>query len=45
VRRCPDITRAETQLGWSPAVKLREGLERTIAYFDDLLRSADDRAY
>ncbi|MCP5069208.1 MAG: NAD-dependent epimerase/dehydratase family protein, partial [bacterium] len=39
VRRCPDITRAGSQLGWSPRVALREGLERTIAYFKDVLRS------
>jgi UDP-glucuronate decarboxylase len=44
VRRCPDITRARTQIGWSPTVELREGLGRTIAYFDDLLRSTGDRA-
>jgi UDP-glucuronate decarboxylase len=32
-RRCPDITRAEQQLGWRPHVPLAEGLERTIDYF------------
>lgn len=32
VRR-PDITRARTLLGWSPAVSLEDGLQRTIAYF------------
>jgi UDP-glucuronate decarboxylase len=32
-RRCPDITLARDTLGWSPRVELREGLERTIAYF------------
>jgi len=32
VRR-PDITRARAVLGWEPGVSLREGLERTIAYF------------
>jgi dTDP-glucose 4,6-dehydratase len=32
-RRCPDITLARTELGWSPTVGLREGIERTIAYF------------
>jgi len=40
-RRQPDITRARTHLGWEPTVPLRKGLERTIAYFDDLLRSGD----
>jgi len=37
VRRCPDIGRAEAQLGWSPTVVLRDGLTRTISYFDELL--------
>ena len=33
VRRRPDITLARTKLGWAPKVPLKEGLERTIAYF------------
>lgn len=32
-RRWPDITRARQQLGWSPVVHLKEGLERTIKHF------------
>jgi dTDP-glucose 4,6-dehydratase len=32
VRR-PDITRAQTLLGWSPKVSLEDGLTRTIDYF------------
>ena len=35
--RQPDITKARAQLGWEPKVPLREGLERTIAYFDAVL--------
>ena len=38
-RRCPDITLAQTELGWSPRVGLREGLEQTIAYFAERVRS------
>jgi UDP-glucuronate decarboxylase len=38
-RRCPDITLARAMLGWQPKVPLREGLARTIEYFDGLLRS------
>lgn len=38
-QRQPDIGRARDTLGWSPSVPLREGLTKTIAYFDDLLRS------
>lgn len=32
-QRKPDITRAQTLLGWTPKIPLREGLERTVAYF------------
>ncbi|MBU0674815.1 MAG: SDR family oxidoreductase [Proteobacteria bacterium] len=37
VRRCPDITRAREDLGWEPGVPLRQGLKKTIHYFDRLL--------
>jgi UDP-glucuronate decarboxylase len=37
VQRCPDIAQAEAVLGWRPRTLLRDGLARTIAYFDDLL--------
>ena len=37
-RRRPDIRQAQRVLGWTPRVRLDTGLERTIAYFDDLLR-------
>jgi UDP-glucuronate decarboxylase len=36
-QRRPDITRAEMQLGWRPNTALRDGLVRTIAYFDKVL--------
>lgn len=32
-RRCPDITRARTRLGWEPTIDLDDGLRRTIAWF------------
>ncbi len=32
-RRRPDITRARTMLGWEPKIALREGLERSLEYF------------
>ena len=32
-RRRPDITRAGGLLGWTPQVELRDGLEKTSAYF------------
>jgi UDP-glucuronate decarboxylase len=37
VQRCPDIAQAEAVLGWRPRTELRDGLARTIAYFDELL--------
>ena len=37
VQRCPDIAQAKAELGWQPRADLREGLTRTIAYFDRLL--------
>lgn len=39
-QRRPDIDLARQALGWEPTIALREGLSRTIAYFDQLLRSA-----
>jgi nucleoside-diphosphate-sugar epimerase len=35
----PDITLAKETLNWSPKVKLKAGLEKTISYFDQLLAS------
>ena len=36
-QRCPDITLAKEKLGWQPMVPLRDGLKKTIQYFDRLL--------
>ena len=33
-QRRPDISIAKHNIGWEPKVELREGLEKTIAYFD-----------
>ena len=38
VQRCPDISLARSVLAWAPSVALDDGLGRTIAYFDRLLR-------
>jgi UDP-glucuronate decarboxylase len=33
-QRCPDISKAKKYLnGWEPKVQLREGLEKSVAYF------------
>jgi UDP-glucuronate decarboxylase len=36
-QRRPDLTRANELLGWSPTVQLKEGLQRTVAYFRESL--------
>jgi UDP-glucuronate decarboxylase len=38
-RRCPDITRAKQELSWQPMIGLRDGLARTIEYFEARLRA------
>jgi UDP-glucuronate decarboxylase len=37
-QRKPDISSARSVLGWTPKIGLKEGLERTIDYFEELLR-------
>ncbi len=39
IRRQPDITRAKEQLGWAPTIPLDQGLDRTIAYFKELVKA------
>jgi UDP-glucuronate decarboxylase len=43
-QRRPDIARAERLLGWRPTLALREGLQRTIPYFEHRLRREPARA-
>jgi UDP-glucuronate decarboxylase len=38
VQRQPDITLAKNELGWQPKIQLEEGLQKTIAYFDNLIK-------
>jgi UDP-glucuronate decarboxylase len=44
-QRRPDITKAQDVLGWSPRTPLAEGLKRTVAYFEELLRDQLTRAH
>ena len=37
-QRQPDISMAKSILKWEPKIELREGLTKTIAYFDNILR-------
>ena len=39
-QRRPDIARARDVLDWEPTIALRDGLTKTIAYFDTFLRDA-----
>lgn len=38
-QRKPDISRAKEVLGWEPRIPLEQGLIKTIAYFDNLIRT------
>lgn len=44
LQRCPDISMARSALGWSPRVSLRDGLQRTIGYFRQMLSDFAERA-
>ncbi|MEL7430151.1 MAG: SDR family NAD-dependent epimerase/dehydratase, partial [Pseudomonadota bacterium] len=44
LQRCPDISKAQESLGWNPKVKLRDGLSKTIDYFDGLLAARSPAA-
>ena len=39
-RRRPDIAKARALLGWEPTVALREGLQKSLAYFQACLAAA-----
>jgi len=38
-RRQPNITKAKNLLNWEPTIQLRDGLTKTIRYFDELISS------
>jgi UDP-glucuronate decarboxylase len=41
-QRQPNISKAKEQLDWEPTVPLREGLKKTITYFDRLISDLND---
>jgi UDP-glucuronate decarboxylase len=41
MRRKPDITKASSELGWSPKVNFDDGLKRTIENFDKRLKNGE----
>jgi UDP-glucuronate decarboxylase len=45
IQRCPDIAEAERVLSWHPKIALKDGLARTIDYFDKLLGSNPGRRH
>jgi UDP-glucuronate decarboxylase len=42
-KRQPDISKAQQMLNWEPRTPLKEGLLKTIAYFEELLKLSDVR--
>lgn len=40
MQRKPDISLAKKALNWEPKIPLEEGLKKTIAYFDNLLKES-----
>jgi UDP-glucuronate decarboxylase len=44
-QRRPDIATAKAKLGWVPRTPLREGLTRTIAYFETMLKDERIRPF
>jgi UDP-glucuronate decarboxylase len=41
MQRKPDITKAKNLLKWEPKIKLEDGLIKTIAYFEEKLKTSD----
>ena len=41
-QRCPDITLAGNTLDWAPTIQLEDGLKKTIAYFENLIKEGLD---
>ena len=44
-QRRPEISRARTVLDWTPRTPLKDGLNRTIKYFDRVLADQGTRAW
>ncbi|MGA8693093.1 MAG: UDP-glucuronic acid decarboxylase family protein, partial [Xanthobacteraceae bacterium] len=44
-QRRPDISKANDLLKWAPQIPLRDGLIKTIAYFEDLLKDETVRPF
>ena len=42
LQRQPDITIAKNKFGWEPTTALRDGLKKTVTYFEGVLRKEDE---
>ncbi len=42
-QRQPNIERARNLLGWSPTIPLAEGLEKTVAYFAERIKTSENK--
>jgi len=45
LQRQPDISLAKKELNWEPKIELKEGLVKTIQYFDELIKGGKINAY
>lgn len=43
-RRCPDISKIRSRLGWEPVVSLPDGLQRSVSWFRGTLEVPPERA-
>lgn len=42
-QRQPNITRAKAVLGWEPTIPLAQGLQKTVAYFAERIKTSDNK--
>lgn len=45
MQRQPDISLAKKELNWEPKIQLKDGLVKTINYFDELIKGGQINAY
>jgi GDP-L-fucose synthase len=44
LRRCPDLAKAKRLLGYSPQVKLRQGLKLTVDWYNQQIKRPESLA-
>ncbi len=45
MQRQPDISLAKKELNWKPKIEIKEGLVKTIEYFEELIKGGNINAY